>query len=211
MAEARAALQGRAADYFLSRLPVGYRLRIWPEFRDGVAFLDVETTGLDRAAEITVIGVLQAGRFRTYVRDRDLHLFLERWTAIETLITFNGARFDLPLLMRTFGLRRAPPHIDLMDEARLFGFRGGLKAIERALRIEREPAEDGDGRQAVEWWTQYKGQGAEDALERLVRYNERDVRSLDGLARRIYNATFDAYPGPPPRLASCTAGSLTIE
>lgn len=197
--EARAALRGRAADYFLSRLPVGYRLRVWPEFGDGIAFLDVETTGLDRAAEITLIGVLHAGRFQAYVRDRDLHLFLERWREIEVLITFNGARFDVPLLMKTFGMRIMPPHIDLLDEARVFGYRGGLKAIEHKLGVARDPNETGDGRQAVNWWMDFKETNSEESLGRLIRYNERDVRSLELLARKIFTSTFTNFPGPLPR------------
>ena len=55
--ELRSALSGRVADYFLKRLPVGRRLRVLPEFADGVAFLDVETTGLGLRDKLTVIGL----------------------------------------------------------------------------------------------------------------------------------------------------------
>jgi hypothetical protein len=41
----RAAFDGGVADVFLRRLPVGHRLRVWPDFEPGTTFLDVETTG----------------------------------------------------------------------------------------------------------------------------------------------------------------------
>lgn len=196
--EAKAALRGRVADYFLTRLPPGYRVRVWPDFREGVAFLDVETTGLDSSDELTVIGVRQAGVSDTFVCGRDLWRFLEIWRRIEVLVTFNGTRFDLPVLARAFGLRALPPHIDLMHEARSHGYAGGLKAIERMLGIRRTAEEEGDGEEAVRLWNRYSNAGDSDSLDRLLRYNARDVLSLEVLARAILKRTFDAYPGPLP-------------
>lgn len=200
--ELRAALSGRVADYFLKRLPPGFRLRVWPEFEAGLAFLDVETTGLGVRDELTVIGLWQGGNMAHYVRDRNLHEFLEAWRRIEVLVTFNGIRFDLPVLARHFGLMCLPPHIDLLHEARVYGLSGGLKEIEKVLGITRRAEEDGDGVMAVWLWRRYAEQGDEASLEHLLRYNERDVLSSVRLARELLKRSFDNYPGPVPSLPS---------
>lgn len=199
VAAAEAALRGRVADFFLSRLPVGHRLRAWPDFCEGVAFLDVETTGLSARDEMTVLGVRIAGEMHSFVRDRDMWRFMELWRRIDILVTFNGARFDLPVLGRTFGLRVMPPHIDLLHESRAHGFNGGLKNIERLLGIRRTPEEEGDGAEAVRLWRQYAEAADPSGLERLMRYNARDVQSLVVLARELLRRSFDAYPGPLPK------------
>jgi uncharacterized protein YprB with RNaseH-like and TPR domain len=207
---ARAALSGRVADYFLSRLPAGHRLRVWPDFAEGVAFLDVETTGLGLTDRLTVIGIRQGKDVRQFVQDRDLHVFLEVWRQIEVLVTYNGTRFDLPVLARTFGLSSMPPHIDLMHEARVFGYAGGLKSIERALGIVRGPEETGDGESAVRFWQDYEA-GDPAALDRLLHYNERDVDTLRVLARVILRRSFDGYPGPTGMFLGFDGSSLTTE
>lgn len=196
MPELRAALEGRVADYFLKRLPTGHRLRVWPGFADGVAFLDVETTGLGSRDELTLIGLWQAGRMLSFVRGRNLCEFLGIWRSIDVLITFNGTRFDLPMLARTFDLTCLPPHIDLMHEARVYGYTGGLKSIERSLGIRRLANEEGDGEMAVRLWRSHADEGNNSSLMRLLQYNARDVRSLVALSRKILRLSFDGYPGP---------------
>lgn len=194
--ELREALAGRVADYFLARLPPGYRLRVAPEFEAGLAFLDIETTGLSPASDVTVIGLWQSGHMTQFVRGRNLHDFLAVWRRIEVVVTFNGIRFDLPFLMRQFGLRCAPPHIDLQQEARIYGFSGGLKAIEKPLGIVRTPDEEGDGAAAVDLWRKYSDRNDEASLAQLLRYNERDVRSLAVLSKALLKRSFDNFPGP---------------
>jgi uncharacterized protein YprB with RNaseH-like and TPR domain len=196
----RAALAGRVADYFLSRLPVGYRTRVTPDFADGVAFLDVETTGLGWRDDLTVVGVRLGGRTMNFVRGRDLHRFIELWRRIEVLVTFNGTRFDLPVLSRTFGLQCLPPHIDLMHEGRSYGYTGGLKTIENILGINRTPEEEGDGALAVSLWRRYVDENDATSLERLVRYNAKDVDSLVILANAVLRRSLDGHPGPLPTL-----------
>jgi uncharacterized protein YprB with RNaseH-like and TPR domain len=200
------------ADYFLKRLPTGCRLRVWPEFSEGVAFLDVETTGLGVHDELTVVGIWQAGKMRQFVRGRDLRELLKVWRKIEVMVTFNGTRFDLPVLARAFGLTCLPPHIDLLQEARVYGHAGGLKTVERSLGIPRLPEEEGDGEVAVGLWRRHAEEGDVESLSRLLRYNAGDVFSLIELARVIWKRSFDGYPGPlpvfPPQSVS---RSLTTE
>ncbi len=190
------ALESRCPDFFLSRLPCGHRLRILPEFADDVAYLDIETSGLDRASEITVVGVYCQGRMNTYVKGRNLNEFIGMWQRLKIVATFNGSRFDLPVIMKQFGLNVHPPHVDLMDEARHWGLSGGLKAIERKIGVSRTEEEVGTGEDAVLLWNDYVSNGNQQALEKLITYNKRDVRSLLELARHIWSLSCREYPAP---------------
>jgi uncharacterized protein len=194
--EMQTALEGRLAGYFLSRLPPGHRLRVWPEFHNSTLFLDIETTGLQTTDEITVIGAWQNGAYSHYVRGVNLERFLEVAGRAQLLITFNGRRFDWPVIERTFGCSLPIPHIDLMHEARVHGYSGGLKAIEPRLGVLREGTEKGDGLLAVTLWGRYRETGDQTALEHLLRYNACDVTSLVVLARKLFQLSVQHYPGP---------------
>lgn len=190
----QAALQGRVADVFIKRLPVGHRLRLLPEFSAGIGFLDIETTGLARTDDITVIGLHLGGRLRQYVRGVDLDEFLQSWRAIEVLVTYNGAAFDLPHLARHFGLSVMPPHIDLRHEARAYGLIGGLKVIEKKMGLYRTSTEAGDGALAAEWWASYAKHNDTDALKRLLAYNAQDAASLPIIAEFLWKRSMQMFP-----------------
>ncbi len=195
--ELEAALEGGAVDYFLKRLPPGYRLRVWPDAAEDTAFLDIETTGLEATSEITVIGVLYRGCVQQFVKGSDLHKFLSWWGRIKLLITFNGTRFDVPAICRHFRLTQLPAQIDLMQEARALGYAGGLKSIEQKLHLRRLLA-DVDGEAAVQWWQDFEENGNRDSLHLLLKYNRDDVVNLSKIARRILRKSFDGCPIPPP-------------
>lgn len=190
------ALASRCADFFIGRLPCGYRMRILPEFREEVAYLDIETDEMSKASAITVIGVLWRGNLHTFVRGKNLADFIKIWVSLDIVVTFNGARFDLPLIMREFRFTTCPPHIDLMDEARHWGLAGGLKQIEKQLGIVRAENETGMGIDAVRLWEKYSRIGDSSALEKLVLYNARDVRSLPKLAEHVLWLSCQNYPRP---------------
>lgn len=128
----------------------------------------------------------------------NLQDFLRIWRQTSVLVTFNGTRFDWPVLARAFGLTSLPPHIDLLAEARPFGYTGGLKAIEPALGVHRSAEEAGSGELAVHLWRQFADNGDEGSLVHLLRYNTQDVRSLVVLARELLRRSMDPYPGPRP-------------
>lgn len=191
-----AALDARCPDFFLNRLPCGRRLRILPEFSDAISYLDIETNGLERKSEITVIGICRTGVTETYVKGKNLHDFIKAWQQLQIVATFNGARFDLPMIMKQFGFSVHPPHIDLMDEARHWGLAGGLKAIEGKIGISRTEEESGCGEDAVKLWNDYVDNGNQHALDKLIAYNTRDVLSLPELARYIWKKSCREYPAP---------------
>ena len=166
------------ADWFVNHLSVGHRVRGLLPFLPDVTFYDIETDGMSAASRITCITTLRNGQLRTFVQGRNLADFLEVWADTKILVGFNSKRFDTPTVCKTFGLSSIPAQVDLMDEARHFGYCGGLKAIEKEIGFERQTAECSNGHDAVRLWVKYAETGSEDALEQLIAYNHDDVRSL---------------------------------
>jgi len=172
-------------DVIVNAFPIGTRARVVADRFEKALFFDIETDGTGPRSLVTLIATSMNGRERTFVRDIDLMDFLEVWNAAEMIVSFNGKRFDVPVLMREFGLSRIPAHVDLMDEVRHYGLRGGLKEIERRIGFVRQVSDCQDGMDAIEMWRRFKGTGDKDALEALRAYNRDDVRSLLALFRHV--------------------------
>lgn len=176
--------------YFAVRLPAREHWRAWPEFRGRVAFLDIETTGLDIGRDaLTVVGLYDGSRKRSFIRGQNLEDLPRALEDRQLLVTFNGARFDVPFLRRAFPRMRLDQlHLDLMNPLHRLGYRGGLKRIERRLGIERSDETAGmSGFDAVRLWDAYEA-GEDDALDTLVAYNLEDVANLEPLAEFAYGA-----------------------
>ena len=174
--------------YFSVRLPPREHWRAWPDFRDAVAYVDIETTGLDIGRDaLTVVGVYDGRRKRSFIQGDNLEDLPAALEGVRLLVTFNGARFDLPFLRRAFPRMRTDQlHLDLMDPLHRLGYWGGLKRIERRLGIERSDETAGmSGFDAVRLWGEYEA-GDEEALDRLVAYNLEDVVNLEPLAEFAY-------------------------
>ena len=187
--------------FFQATLPPSQRWRLYADFLPSAAFLDIETTGLSPDYSVTtMVGVLDSSGFTAYVRGDNLDDLPEALRRYRLIVTFNGARFDLPFLRNEFaGSGRSDlfdhaAHLDLMYTLRTAGLRGGLKSIERQAGVGR-PSElsDLDGLDAVRLW--HMGQeGEPDAVETLVRYNAEDVVSLPRLAERAVHALAAGTP-----------------
>lgn len=176
--------------YFTLRLPPREHWRAWPEFRDRVAYLDIETTGLDIGRDaVTVVGVYDGRRKRSFIKGINMDELPAALEEARLLVTFNGARFDVPFLRRAFPRMRLDQlHLDLMNPLHRLGYWGGLKKIERRLGIERSEETAGmSGFDAVRLWGEYKA-GNDDALEMLVAYNLEDVVNLEPLAEFAHTA-----------------------
>ena len=181
-AQLRKAASCGLADWYVNHLPAGHRVRALLQFLPDVTFYDIETDGISATSEITCISALHGGRLETFVRGRNLEDFLDVWAKTKILVGFNSKRFDTLFVAKTFGLSNIPAQVDLMDEARHYGFRRGLKSIEKEIGFPRRHTECADGRDAIRLWNEYICTGAEDALECLISYNREDVRSLWHLA-----------------------------
>ncbi len=168
----------RNHKFFSECLPVKEQWRAYPDFK--TCFLDIETTGLSRHRnKITTIGLYDGEDSKIFIRHRNMEDFPEVIKDYNTIVTFNGRRFDIPFILEKFpGLILDQLHIDLMYVLRELGLTGGLKRIEKHLGISRDDEIDGvDGYQAVRLWHKYR-KGDETALKKLVAYNLADVENL---------------------------------
>jgi uncharacterized protein YprB with RNaseH-like and TPR domain len=175
----RQAVDAGDVTYFDRAFPTGSRWRLYETFREQACFFDIETTGLDQASSVvTTVSLYRDGDTETLVRGDDLTAETLR-AAFEDaglLVTFNGARFDIPFLEQSFDVSLDQPHIDLMPTCRKVGLSGGLSEIERELGIGRE-LPDVDGREAVRLWREHE-RGVDGALDRLIEYNREDTENM---------------------------------
>ncbi|MFC7070274.1 ribonuclease H-like domain-containing protein [Halobaculum lipolyticum] len=181
--EASERLDDGDARFFDERFPSGERWRLYEDFRDGACFFDIETTGLSPERDrVTTVSFHRDGETTTLVQGEDLSAEAVRaqFDAADLLVTFNGARFDVPFLETSLGTDVDTPHLDLMYPCKKIGLSGGLKPIEKELGIARDGPEI-TGHDAVRLWHEYE-RGDERALERLVSYNRDDTVNLRTLA-----------------------------
>jgi uncharacterized protein YprB with RNaseH-like and TPR domain len=143
------------------------------------AYLDIETT-FDNT--ISLVGIHIPGRdmvqlMGSQVTDVSIAQALE---GINTVVTFNGASFDLPYIRRITGLdvKDMVEHRDLLHVCRKRGLRGGLKRVEVLLGISRDSGIT-DGRMAPRLWQRWENEGDERALEKLLEYNKEDCVNLE--------------------------------
>ena len=142
------------------------------------AYLDIETSF---GGEITVIGIFcPPGRMIQLVGEEVNWTNL--WNALDgvsVILTYNGARFDLPVIRRMIklDLEKYFECRDLMYDCWRRNLYGGLKRVEEQLGIER--ASQGiDGLAAMRLWEQFRLYGDEKALRALLEYNREDVVNL---------------------------------
>jgi uncharacterized protein YprB with RNaseH-like and TPR domain len=163
-----------------------------------VAWLDTETTGLAGGTGTYVflvgVGTIDDGEFvvsQYFLRDLGgepemLQALSERLREFDALVTFNGTRFDLPLLQTRFLLARLrvfdpAAHLDLITLARRLWYRrlGGysLARLEQAvLKVDR--VVDVAGWMIPSLYVQYLQTGDLDLLEPVFAHNAADLLSL---------------------------------
>lgn len=173
--------------FFKDKFPNKSLWRIYENFSEKACFFDIETTGLDqRKNKVTTVSFYRDGESKTLVRGQDLtrERLEEEFFESKMLVSFNGKRFDAPFLEHNFDLNIETPHIDLMYPAKRIGLQGGLKKIEKDLSIQRE-LEDIDGRKAIRLWKKYEKNGDEEALQKLIEYNQYDAKNLQDVTEII--------------------------
>lgn len=149
------------------------------------AYLDIET---DERNAVTVVGLYRPDRGIVQLVGDEISrdALLAALEGVDIIVTYNGSRFDIPVLEKRLGvdLRTRFASLDLMYECwrrRLFG---GLKAVERRLGIGRGVA-DVDGREAMRLWRRHIDENDASALDVLVAYNRDDVLNLVELERKL--------------------------
>jgi uncharacterized protein YprB with RNaseH-like and TPR domain len=184
--DGKRALSRENPDYFDRRFPSSERWRLYETFQDQACFFDIETTGLDKQRDVvTTVTLHQDGDTQTLVRGDDLTAenLAAAFENAGVLVTFNGARFDVPFLEASFDVSLDHPHIDLLPTCRKLGLSGGLGDIEKQLGIGRE-LPDVDGREAVRLWHEHE-RGVDGALDRLIAYNREDTTNMVPLLETV--------------------------
>ena len=155
------------------------------------AYLDIETTGLSpNCNDLTVIGVhLDDGNDEVIQFIGDEICSLKLTTIIkkvDTLYTYNGAQFDLPFIRKKLkvNLTEHCQHEDLKYACWQKNLYGGMKEVERKLGIKRKIA-DVDGWIAVQLWHNYKFNGCNISLKKLLEYNKEDVLNLKKIRKKL--------------------------
>ncbi len=183
------------AAYFGTLLPSSEQWRLFPQFRDAIAYLDIETTGLSAGHDhITTIALYDGRSVRHYVYEINLDQFARDIRDYRVLVTYNGRCFDVPFIERSLGIRLPQAHIDLRYVLKSLGYAGGLKGCENQLGLARGDTADIDGFLAVLLWRMYERDGDEKALETLLAYNVQDVLTLELLLTIAYNGKLKATP-----------------
>ena len=172
-------------DWMVGHLPVGHRVRALSQYWDDALFFDIETDGKSPSSCITCISTIRHRTHRSFWRGHNLSDFLTEWANAKILVSFNGKRFDTPIVCKAFGLTSIPPQIDLMDEAAHYGYRGGLKVVEKRFGFSRKAKGCVDGNDAIRLWMEYTTGHLDDSLKTLLAYNQEDVESLVALSKAI--------------------------
>ena len=174
-------------SFFSSLLPRQEHWRCLKDFSK-IAYLDIETTGLDKTNDdITMIGVYDGDNVKTFVKGKDLLDFKNYISSFPMIVTFNGSCFDLPFLSSKLGTKFNQVHLDLRFAFRKLGISGGLKRIEKVFGLNRSEDTTGiDGFEAVRLWYKYI-KGDDSALELLKKYNAEDVTGLKELSTKAYD------------------------
>ncbi len=175
---------------------------------EGLAFLDVETTGLSRGAGTVAfeigLGRIRGGRMEVcqlWMRDYGeeeamLRRLMELMDGAELIVSFNGKNFDVPMLENRMILNRLRPsclhlpQIDLMYPARRM-FKLRLKSCtlthleERVLGHVRK--DDVPGVEIPALWWQFLKDKDEAPLEKVFEHNAQDVFSMALLLQALHD------------------------
>jgi uncharacterized protein len=200
-------------DHCFFRRSLGTKLswRAYNVFREHTCFLDIETTGLSaHSSHVTTVCVHGKRGTKSYVAGDNMEELPGDLSEYKYIVSFNGARFDLPFLTQSLGIAFPQIHLDLLYPLKSLGYSGGLKNIEKNLGMTRD-TEGVTGYDAVRLWHAYKRDRSvevagrtvkgTDALDLLVEYNREDTVNLEKLADyTVSELKKKTYPAlSPPR------------
>ena len=89
--ESRQHLYQNNPVYFSNCLPANQSWRFFPEFRNSLVYLDIETTGLDRYYQsITTIALYDGHEIKTYAQGQNLDDFIKDIQRYKFIVSYNG-------------------------------------------------------------------------------------------------------------------------
>lgn len=188
------ALENHNPNFFCDRLTSSDQWRVFADFRDSIAYLDIETTGLGDGSDITTISLYDGKNVFYYVNGENLDDFIEDINRYAVVVSYNGKSFDIPFIENFFRIRLNHAHIDLRYVLARLGLKGGLKGCEKMLGINRGALDGVDGSFAVYLWHQYERYNDEKALHTLLAYNMEDTVNLERLLVEAWNRNLVATP-----------------
>ncbi|MDF1590073.1 MAG: ribonuclease H-like domain-containing protein [Desulfobacterales bacterium] len=181
--------------YFTGHLPSSQHWRIFPEFRNTTAYLDIETTGMDPYDQsITTIALYDGRSVFYYIAGQNLERFKSDITRYGLIVTYNGKCFDIPFVEKDLNIRLPQAHIDLRYVLAGLGITGGLKRCEAKLGLARGDLAGVDGFFAVLLWNEYRQYKNTKALQTLLAYNIQDAVNLETLMVMAYNLKIKETP-----------------
>ena len=197
--QAKTLLKDRDSRGLCDLLRKGEEWRLFGDFKEDAAYLDIETDGLDRDSLVTVVTVHRKDRTVTLTHGMDLdsETLQDALDGCGLLVTFNGKCFDIPVLRNSFpNVDLDIPHFDLRYGCAKVGLRGGLKPIERMTGISRDSdILDVDGEEAVRLWKNWARHGDSESLRILTEYNRADTINLETLSGIVYGRLVREYAG----------------
>ncbi len=185
--------------FFAETLASQDRWRLLAAAWDQAVYLDIETSGVDYQAEVTVISCWDGQQLRLFVKNENLDDFLDYAETVSLFATFNGSLFDIPVLQRCFHVPEISPaaHLDLRWVCRQAGLEHGLKSIEGQLGIRRPPdLQECNGQEAVWLWQRWQSHRHAAARNKLLRYCAADTIALQAVAAKVLGRYRFAEPCP---------------
>jgi uncharacterized protein len=186
--QAAEALDKDDSAFFVKLLKGTETWRLFSHFSDEAAYLDIETSGLSRDSEISVVGIYRDDRWMPLVHGINLHgtELRKALAGCSMLVTYNGSAFDLPMIRRRYpGSLPDVPHMDLLHVCRKVGLTGGLKSAEASLGLRRRPQVGGlHGGDAALLWRMYRASKDRHYLDLLLEYNEEDTANMPIIAAK---------------------------
>ncbi|MCD4814327.1 ribonuclease H-like domain-containing protein [bacterium] len=150
-----------------------------------IGYLDIETS---YQGSITIVGVYVPGEGTRQLVGSEVTSanVLEIVAEVGVIKTYNGDRFDLPVIKRRLGLdlKSLYRHEDIMFRCWKHRLKGGLKSVERQLGFVRE-TEGVDGMQAMSLWAAWIEKQDQPALDLLLHYNREDVEFLEKVDQKL--------------------------
>ena len=155
-------------------------------------YLDIETTGLSPMKDdITIIGVLCNDVFQQFIGHVNLKAYyVDEFIMMHEpteVIGYNSNKFDI-VFLEQFGVETLAnlKQIDLMIQCHDLNLKGGLKAVEKILGIERQH-EPLNFFQQTALWKKWINNNDWEALDRLLAYNREDVLNLPLVEEKLAN------------------------
>ena len=180
--EAQRQLLKENSAYFSTILPKKEAWRLYDYFKEEACYLDVE---VDSHGKIILLGIADNYQTKTFIQNVNLekNIIQKEINQYKLIITFNGSSFDLPKLKKQLNIDLSVPHIDLKPLCINLGLKGGLKEVEKLLKLNRPPNLRGS---PIGLWKSFHASGDRDWLDLLIAYNKEDIENLQAIATYCY-------------------------